>query len=548
MINIENKIEQKEEVVVSAFVLTTNSIKGEYPFIESIKSWSEAVDEIVVVDGGSTDGTVEAIQALEDPKIRIISDEDTRWEDEWFYARMGHNFTRGLEECTGDVVIKFDADYVLHERSYRIHINKRTVRDDAQWIFDSDFHSLSFNRRNFILIDRYFYKTKKTLGVNKTLLKSKGINLKYGLDIDNWGWGFDFIDGKYEENGIWFGDMIRKTEKDYICCADVFNYDYSLMSKECCYRSRRRHFLAVTKQKHLLYKGEPLSKILIAEHTKSSDWIKINSNFPMDIHIESCKGYITHGQTILPYQAHPNLMHTKVRNIKSNQFGYDGLGTMKDFAEEKYKRKINPNTFGYWNDFYKQERFQKRHSWRIKPYTKITEIVDFKSFKNLTVYDLGCAFGDGLHYLSSVSPQNKYIGIDYSEECIKWAKNKSKLHPNLSFSIEAIENFKQRDKVDIIILAETLEHLDNDMQIVEMLRTKCKMLIVAVPYNEALKNPKLHDMHVNNYTEQSFREAYNFIHDGDYLISVFVQEDMGEWIINGEKNKHLISKSYESVA
>ena len=49
---------------LSAFVLVTNAIKNEFPFLESITSWAEAVDEVVVIDGGSYDGTIKAIEEL----------------------------------------------------------------------------------------------------------------------------------------------------------------------------------------------------------------------------------------------------------------------------------------------------------------------------------------------------------------------------------------------------------------------------------------------------------------------------------------------------
>ena len=61
---------------------------------------------------------------------------------------------------------------------------------------------------------------------------------------------------------------------------------------------------------------------------------------------------------------------------------------------------------------------------------------------------------------------------------------------------------------DTIIAFEVIEHLDNGLEIVEMLKTYCKTLLISVPYNEPKgfwgEHHKLHGL-----TEKDFPN-FNF--------------------------------------
>ena len=86
-----------------------------YPFLESFQSVLPAVDELVVVVGDSSDGSVEAIKNLGSFKIRIV---DSLWDMN--LKTGGKLFAQqsnlGLDEMTGDWVIHIQADEVIHEQ------------------------------------------------------------------------------------------------------------------------------------------------------------------------------------------------------------------------------------------------------------------------------------------------------------------------------------------------------------------------------------------------------------------------------------------------
>lgn len=310
---------------ISAFCLTTNAFKMQFPFIESIKSFLPIVDELIVVDGGSTDGTIRAIQKIDDEKIRIVCDKDTKWEDDWEYWRMGHNFNRGFNECSGDIVIKFDVDYVAHDSCYELGENGHSFRDDCEHILKTGKKTLTFSRRNFIVIDRYFFKSRKTLGIVKS--KFEGLNVKvcYGLDVKKWAWGFEPIIVKFKENGIWFGEMIRTGHNAYTPSIDIFNYDDVFMTRDTMRKYRARHFRAVFKQQTKKYKyiPKPTPDCTPEEYEKDKD---IAWKWYEDYRINY---FETRNQIPLRLFEHPKIMWKRITALKKTQQGYDYWGQLK---------------------------------------------------------------------------------------------------------------------------------------------------------------------------------------------------------------------------
>jgi glycosyltransferase involved in cell wall biosynthesis len=101
-------------MTISGYTYVRNGLAMGYPFIQSILSVIDIVDDFVVVLGDSTDGSKEAIEALKSPKIRVL---DTVWDMQ--LKTGGKLFAQqsnlGLAEMKGDWVIHIQADEVLHE-------------------------------------------------------------------------------------------------------------------------------------------------------------------------------------------------------------------------------------------------------------------------------------------------------------------------------------------------------------------------------------------------------------------------------------------------
>lgn len=98
---------------VSGFTYVRNGLQYDYPFLEAIRSILPICDEMVVVVGDSTDGTREAVEALNDPRIKIV---DTVWDNKDLKGRRyAVQSNTGLDHVTGDWAFHIQADEVVHE-------------------------------------------------------------------------------------------------------------------------------------------------------------------------------------------------------------------------------------------------------------------------------------------------------------------------------------------------------------------------------------------------------------------------------------------------
>ncbi|HXP53172.1 MAG TPA: glycosyltransferase, partial [Bacteroidia bacterium] len=62
----------------------------DYCFEESIRSLQEFCDEIVVVDAGSKDGTIDVLKRLENEKTKIIYLDREEWDSLHGWAKLNH--------------------------------------------------------------------------------------------------------------------------------------------------------------------------------------------------------------------------------------------------------------------------------------------------------------------------------------------------------------------------------------------------------------------------------------------------------------------------
>jgi hypothetical protein len=99
---------------ISGFTFCRNVVKYDYPVVESIRSILPIVDEFIVNIGRCDDGTLQLIQAISDPKIRIVESvwDDTLRKDGLIYSQQTNV---ALAQCKGDWAFYIQADEVVHE-------------------------------------------------------------------------------------------------------------------------------------------------------------------------------------------------------------------------------------------------------------------------------------------------------------------------------------------------------------------------------------------------------------------------------------------------
>ncbi len=290
---------EDDNLKISGFTLTTNATKFGYPFIESIKSFLPVVDELIVVDGGSTDDTIKMIEAIGDKKIRIINDEFTKWEDDWTYSRMGKNKQRGYSECKGDVVIKFDADWILHEHS----IQYNTLLDDIEYMILRGKLSMVMCRKCINLQGESFLKKQKTIAVNKSLCEALNISVDYRLNKEVNNWAFEPV-GTFDSKR----KMLLDSKKD-MCGSDViiYNYGFFFSTIKQIGWARKRHIDAENRE-------------------KGKDFV-ITEQKAFDAYLKSLIGYRdkmkeSGGLFDMELTKHPAVIQKMIENVKINQQGY----------------------------------------------------------------------------------------------------------------------------------------------------------------------------------------------------------------------------------
>jgi glycosyltransferase involved in cell wall biosynthesis len=95
--------------------------------IDSIVAQTVPVDEIVIVDDGSTDGTPDIIEVRYGSKVRVVRQAN---------GGVSKARRRGIEEATGDWIAFLDSDDEwLPERNGELVKAARTVPSEVAWIF-----------------------------------------------------------------------------------------------------------------------------------------------------------------------------------------------------------------------------------------------------------------------------------------------------------------------------------------------------------------------------------------------------------------------------
>jgi glycosyltransferase involved in cell wall biosynthesis len=98
---------------VSGFTIVRNAERLDFPVVESLRSILSLCDEVVVNVGRSDDATLELVESLADPRIRIV---ETEWDLGRGYRLLAEQTAVAMRACRGTWGVYIQADEVLHER------------------------------------------------------------------------------------------------------------------------------------------------------------------------------------------------------------------------------------------------------------------------------------------------------------------------------------------------------------------------------------------------------------------------------------------------
>ena len=104
---------------VSGYTTTRNCIDQAYPWRQCIQSMLGFANEVVVVDGGSTDGTWKELEewASTEEKLKVYQVERD-WAHERHAVFDGLQKAEARKRCTSDYLWQMDCDEVVHEDDY----------------------------------------------------------------------------------------------------------------------------------------------------------------------------------------------------------------------------------------------------------------------------------------------------------------------------------------------------------------------------------------------------------------------------------------------
>lgn len=90
--------------MISVCMATYNGVKYLEPQVSSILSQLSDTDELVISDDGSSDNTIEILESIEDPRIKIIFNKGV-------HGIVG-NFQNSINHAIGDIIFLADQDDV----------------------------------------------------------------------------------------------------------------------------------------------------------------------------------------------------------------------------------------------------------------------------------------------------------------------------------------------------------------------------------------------------------------------------------------------------
>jgi len=263
-----SKVFENENMKISILTTITEPIKRQDKYKEAFNCYKDMADELVVVDGcGYPDNRIDILS----DKMKVVF---LKWADEWSWEELPKHLNAGLEQCSGDWVIKLDIDQFFHEK------DKDNIRKQLKYAEEKAYITASFEKFTVFSPTRAFQKGKVPIAINRRYQ-----NMGFGLDEKKeTDLCYPILIKSYKKiNGykLPVGDLISENCNYNIKKIRLYNYDYffktidfSLLEFERFARAYERFFMKKPFGKNTFldlresYKNKYSYKLKLDDHPK----------------------------------------------------------------------------------------------------------------------------------------------------------------------------------------------------------------------------------------------------------------------------------------
>lgn len=470
-------------------------VKNEEKVLENCLNSINGVDEIVIVDTGSIDNTIEIAKKYTD---KIYSGTEYNWQDNFAYHR-----NQSLDRCSGDWILIIDADEHLNNSIEEIRDFLETVPVDKTCVF---FNTISTNTKN---------------------TEHKSIRLFRNNHGIRWhGAAHNYLDNKPEDIidsnfTIYYGwspahqldpDRTFRILKKYVeDNPDALRERYYLARE---YYYKRDCETALEHFDIYIQKSEALMEV--ADAYMLSAYCFFNLGMFEDARESCIKAIIINPDFKEPFILMSKLNGSQKNNEKWLQFAELCTNTDVLFVRTATFTPLERDS-KYYDNIYSQGYDTSRYN---KIYEKIQNIINI----NTPILDIGCGIGELCKYF------NNYNGFDFSKIAIQTAKN------NFPFNSEAFWFGNVYDKENYIdakyyIATEVFEHVD-DLKLLENIN-RGQNIIFTVP---SFPDPA----HIRTYTKESVEERYRDILEIENIYRFNWNNELQCWDLNSPKTEQYI--------
>jgi len=159
-------------MTLSGITICRNPISQGYPIVECILSSYPIVNEFIVQDGMSDDGSLEVLEELSEvyPKIKIFSEEESSNKSPSFYAIETN---KALKKAKANYILYLQSDEILHENT-------------VQFLSSFEFREPAYDLYFFNVVSHYHFidlvlKWRTKIVKNSPHVKSMGDAIAFNI-------------------------------------------------------------------------------------------------------------------------------------------------------------------------------------------------------------------------------------------------------------------------------------------------------------------------------------------------------------------------------